>query len=157
MHVQLRLHRTLHHGSIAAPPGASTRHPSFLTGAEPFASKERYSLWTLFYPDSQHLSMLVLRNQIPALAGNAPTVSLSGCTHPSARNAWSEIRVSSGSVRSIAEKEQRCKDFLRLRPARLSFPRLKPATSRRDLVKCATSADRIGPQVSFVDTFDTIR
>jgi|SRR5712691_6248194 len=68
----------------------------------------------LFYSGSQVLSYLVLRNQIPALAGNAPTVSLSGFKNPSANNGWSEVRVSSGSMRILAQLDKTCKWFSHL-------------------------------------------
>ncbi len=59
---------------------------------------------TLFYPGRGSISAPLIRNQIAALAGDAPTVSLSGFRgrNPSANNGWSEIRVSSGSKHSIA-------------------------------------------------------
>ncbi len=83
---------------------------------------EQRFIWTLFYPGRQHLSMLVIRNRITASAGDAPTVSLSGCMHPSARNAWSEVRVPSGSKHSVAHMYKICKVFLCLRAAILFLP-----------------------------------
>ncbi len=63
-----------------------------------------------------------------------PSLSLR-VLNPSARNAWPEIRVSSGSKQSIAQMYKKGKAFLCLRAARLSSPRLKSGASRRDVVK----------------------
>ncbi|SRR6266852_5120640 len=69
-------------------------------------------LWTLFYPGRPHLSMGVFRNRITASAGNALTVSLSGDFSPSARNAWAEVRVSSGSTSILVHVYKMCKGIL---------------------------------------------
>src|SRR6266487_1927514 len=59
---------------------AFTRCPSFPTGAEPFARKERYLMPTLFYPGRGNSSVPLIRNPIGSLGGHsASRLSLCPC------------------------------------------------------------------------------
>ena len=78
--ILLWLHRTTHHGSPKTPLGIPTRCPSFPTGAEPFARKERYLMPTLFYPGRGNSSVPLIRNPIGSLGGHsASRLSLCPC------------------------------------------------------------------------------
>ncbi len=86
----LLLHRAHRQGTRSFPPG-------------PNPLRERSVLiCALFYPGRKVLSYLFIRNQITALAGNAPTVSLCGRYARLPRMLGQNNRVPSGIMDSIA-------------------------------------------------------
>jgi hypothetical protein len=120
----LQLHGTLHHGSITAPPGISTRRPY-----SPRTCRMSNVQFALFYPGR------LIRNQIKMFwrtCHNCLSLLMEhhrqGNGHP-----CTECLLTSDS---LAQRFKTCKkNDSRLTAARLSSPCLKAGASRRVLVK----------------------